>query len=318
MRVRWQGIGVLAVLLFIWPSSAGAADQTVTATGSNQFTPDPVTVDVGDTVTWNNAFGFHNVVFDDGSFTAPTQPSFDPWSVSRTFATPGTFRYYCQVHGGPNGLGMSGTVTVNSGDSGVKPLRTPLAIAYKPCPEAAANRIHAQSLGHPACSPPVPVSDWLTVGTADSNQRRTNSVASLTVGAEPGDPSTVGDEANVRLVAAVTDVRRKAGLADYSGQLQAVLPLRITDSNNGPASDERATGDTTFTFAIPCTATADPNSGGACQVTTTVDALSPGAVVEGKQSIWEVGAVQVRDGGSDGVAATPGNTLFMAQALFVP
>jgi plastocyanin len=318
MRVRWQGIGFLAVLLLVWPSSAGAASQTVVATPFSQFTPPNVTVDIGDTVTWNNTGGFHDVVFDDGTFRAPDQPSFENWTVSHAFATAGTFRYYCSIHGAPNGVGMSGSVTVSGGESAVKPLHTPLAIAYKPCPEAAANRTHAQPLDHPACSPPVPVSDWLTVGTADSNQRRTNSVASIIVGAEPGNPGTAGDEANVRLVASATDVRRKAGLADYSGQLQAVLPLRITDSNNGPASDERATGDTTFTFAIPCTATADPNSGGACQVTTTVDALSPGAVAEGKKSVWEIGAVQVFDGGSDDVAATPGNTLFMSQALFVP
>ena len=35
------------------------------------------------------------------------------WVVSRTFNTPGMYRYYCDLHGGPNGVGMSGTVTVN-------------------------------------------------------------------------------------------------------------------------------------------------------------------------------------------------------------
>jgi hypothetical protein len=36
------------------------------------------------------------------------------WMVSNTFAQPGTYHYYCEVHGGPGGFGMSGTVTVNT------------------------------------------------------------------------------------------------------------------------------------------------------------------------------------------------------------
>jgi hypothetical protein len=135
---------------------------------------------------------------------------------------------------------------------------------------------------------------------------------------EPGDPSTQADEANVKLSASITDVRSKSDLSDYAGELQAVLPLRITDSNNGAASDEKATGDTSFTFTIPCTPSEDPDSGSDCTITTTADAVSPGAVVEGKQATWEVDAVKVYDGGADGIAATADNTLFMSQALFVP
>jgi plastocyanin len=318
MRVRWEAIGVLVALMLAWPAAAGAADQTVVATPFSQFSPSSVTVDIGNTVTWHNDGGFHDVVFDDGSFREPNPPSFENWTVSRSFATAGVFRYYCSIHGAPNGLGMAGLVTVNSGGLDVKPLRTPLAVAYRPCAEAAADREHAAGFGHPACSLPQPVSDWLTVGTYNANQRTANSVASVLVAAEAGNPSTPEDEANVRLSASITDVRRKTNLVDYSGDLQAVLPLRITDSSNGPGSNERATGDTSLTFRIPCTATADPNSGGACQVTTTADAISPGTVVEGKQAIWEAGAVEVFDGGADSVASTPDNTLFMTQALFVP
>jgi len=92
---------------------ARAANQTVTAT-SNDFTPAAVTVLQGESVTWNNAGGEHNVHFDDNSFVAPSSPSSDAWSVPRTFTSPGTFRYYCEAHGGPNGSGMSGTVTVQA------------------------------------------------------------------------------------------------------------------------------------------------------------------------------------------------------------
>jgi hypothetical protein len=53
-------------------------------------------------------------------------------------------------------------------------------------------------------------------------------------------------------------------------------------------------------------------------VSTTADAVLPGAVQELKRTIWQLGAVRVEDGGPDGVAATPGNTLFATQGIFVP
>jgi hypothetical protein len=84
----------------------------VTATSADEFTPAAVTVLSGEAVTWNNRGMLHNVHFDDGSFTEPAAPSSSPWSVSRTFTATGTFRYYCEAHGGPNGSGMSGAVTV--------------------------------------------------------------------------------------------------------------------------------------------------------------------------------------------------------------
>jgi plastocyanin len=80
---------------------------------SNVFTPATVTVNRGGTVTWNNAGGLHNVHFDDDSFIQPATPSSSAWTASRTFNTAGSFRYYCEVHGGPGGVGMSGTVVVN-------------------------------------------------------------------------------------------------------------------------------------------------------------------------------------------------------------
>jgi plastocyanin len=321
MRVRWQGTGILVALLALaLPAPSLAANATVTATGASIFTPRGVTVDPGDTVTWNNAGGFHNVHFDDESFVQPQFPTGTAWSVSRTFTNPGTYRYYCQLHGAPNGVGMSGTVIVRSPGLDAKVIHTPLAVAYKPCPLAAANRQHAGPLDYPACAPPVQVSDWLTVGTYDSNRRVANSAGFIRVVVEPGDTGTPADEANVQLSAIISDVRSKGDLSDYTGELQAVLPLRITDDSNGDGTTftERATGDTTFAFSIPCTPSEDPDAGSSCEVRTTADAVSPGAVVEGKSSTWEVGQVQVFDGGADGLADTAGNTLFMTQAVFVP
>jgi hypothetical protein len=51
---------------------------------------------------------------------------------------------------------------------------------------------------------------------------------------------------------------------------------------------------------------------------TTADGVVPGAAVERRRAIWEVGQVELLDGGSDGVASTPGNTVFARQGVFVP
>jgi plastocyanin len=321
MKVRCAGLGLLLALLVVPAGPAPAANQTVTATSLATFSPKTVTVNTGEMVTWNNGGGIHNVHFDDNSFVMPPTAQSGAWSVSRTFNTPGTFRYYCDLHGGPNGVGMSGTVWVNGPGyprpSGASPLRTSLSIAYKQCQAASANRTHGPALEHPSCNPPVQQSDWLTVGTPDANGPAANSIGSLTMRAQVGVPGGA-DDADVQLVASITDVRNKTGLSDYAGELQARLPLRITDRLNGPSGTDPATGDSTFSFAIPCATTAATGVGSTCSITTTADAVIPGAVVESKRAVWQVDKVQVLDGGPDGVASTADNTLFASQALFVP
>ena len=63
---------------------------------------------------------------------------------------------------------------------------------------------------------------------------------------------------------------------------------------------------------------ARPAVGGDCELTTTLDAIVPGAVKEGDRSIWQLGAIQVFDGGADGLASTSPNTLFARQGVFIP
>jgi hypothetical protein len=114
-------------------------------------------------------------------------------------------------------------------------------------------------------------------------------------------------------------VRNQADLTDYTGELRALLDLRITDRLNGAALKTPATADDVpFSFNINCSATGT-SEGGACNVQTTADAVTADAVREGKRAIWELGQVQVYDGGSDGDADTTGdNTLFEVQGLFAP
>jgi len=117
VRIRFLWIGILASAS-LPVAVAPAASQSVTANDSNVFVPADVTVLQGESVTWSNSGGFHNVHFDDDSFIMPASTDPPPWSVSRTFNTMGKYRYYCEAHGAPNGVGMSGTVTVQAAGPG--------------------------------------------------------------------------------------------------------------------------------------------------------------------------------------------------------
>lgn len=103
----------LACLLAL-PASAWAATVNVDVGGATfTFRPSTVTIDVGDTVTWTNRGGVHNVVADDGSFTSG--PATFDWTSSHTFNTAGTFNYHCQPH---QFLVMVGTVIVQAANGG--------------------------------------------------------------------------------------------------------------------------------------------------------------------------------------------------------
>ena len=76
--------------------------------------------------------------------------------------------------------------------------------------------------------------------------------------------------------------------------------------------------DTTFSFTIPCAATADTTIGSQCFLDTTADTVLPGIAPENRRAIWQTDQVQVYDGGPDGDADTAPNTLFMVQGVFAP
>jgi hypothetical protein len=200
---------------------------------------------------------------------------------------------------------------------GATPVRVSLVPAYAPC--TTPNSRHGAPLASGSCSPPRPASPYLTVGTPDANGQAADSTGSLQLASIPGNPSTTADEADVRVVAAITDVRNTADLSDYTGELEARLTLRITDTANGASGSDPATSvDTPLRITIPCTATSSA-SGSACSITTTADSVVPGVVPEGRRSIWELGPVQVFDGGADRLASTTGdNFLFAQQGVFVP
>jgi PKD repeat protein len=200
---------------------------------------------------------------------------------------------------------------------GASPLRGSMVVAYDAC--TSPDRLHGPPLASPSCSGPTPSSDHLTVGTADSNGRPTEFTGSVRLVAITGDPATTADEADVTLRVTAEDVLTRPALADYAGELQASMTMRVTDRLNGSTQAESGTTqDTPFRFAVPCAATPADPAGGTCDVATSVEAVLPGAVVEGKRAIWALGPLQLFDGGSDGVASTSPNTLFLTQGVFVP
>jgi agmatine/peptidylarginine deiminase len=201
---------------------------------------------------------------------------------------------------------------------GASPFRVPVVPAYGEC--TAPNRTHGPALEFPSCNPPAQLSDFLTVGTPDANSRTANMIGSVRFEVINGDPSTPGDQADMTISASVTDVRVKTSLNDYTGELEARIPLRVTDRLNGTAQNEPGTViDVPFTFPVPCTATGGTgNVGATCSLSTTADALMPGLIVETKRTIWQMSDLLLRDGGPDGVASTQDNTLFARQGIFVP
>jgi len=212
------------------------------------------------------------------------------------------------------------------------PLRVSLVPAYNFC--FASNRTHGPPLAFPSCAPPTQRSLTLTVGTPDANGAAPHATGFARLETLVGNPGTPADEADVKIDANVTDVRcttangacPDGALSDFSGQVLLTAVVRITDRvTNGPLT-AGTMQNSAIRAPITCTSTLDPDIGSTCAVATTMDSLVPGAVPEGKRSIWAAGDVEVYDPGPNGTGyancpPTCGNgdeALFMRQGVFVP
>jgi plastocyanin len=100
------------------PAGCSGVQARVTITSnSSSFSPAVITVDPGEAVcwSWSGTALPHNLKADDGSFTSG--PPSDRGTFQRTFTTPGTYGYFCEVHGSRT-AGMRGTVVVRGGGGG--------------------------------------------------------------------------------------------------------------------------------------------------------------------------------------------------------
>ena len=203
---------------------------------------------------------------------------------------------------------------------GATPLRLALVPAYNQC--TSPNRTHGPPLAFPSCAAPAQSSATLTVGTSDANGQAANSSGSVRFDVIPGNQATPADEADVTVAMRITDVRRKPGLGDYTGDVKGGFNFRITDrwNNTVPGGGSTAATEVDVPFPVPvdCTPTVDPSIGSTCALTTTIDTFVPGAIKEGVRAIWEFGQFTVEDGGPDDDTGTAPNTVFARQGIFVP
>jgi plastocyanin len=110
-------LGFLAALAL----PASAANQTVSFDESRTYSPMHVTITAGETVTFSPASGndfdkaagpglTHHPLKFVGDTALPQETDSKP--VTRTFAQPGTYTFFCENHGSENKTGMWGDVTV--------------------------------------------------------------------------------------------------------------------------------------------------------------------------------------------------------------
>ena len=108
----------LAVLLsLLLAPPAGAADSSVEVTSDFSFEPASLTIDVGNTVTWNFTGAGHNTKSLSGqpdSWKSTPDGSANPVGAAfpHRFDTPGRYQYICGLHPFMKGVVTVGTDTV--------------------------------------------------------------------------------------------------------------------------------------------------------------------------------------------------------------
>ena len=116
MKRFTRRMGLILVVLAL-AATAGATVHNVTVSNF-QFSPANLTVAQGDTVTWTNSGGFHNVHHNATPSLFGCAEGNAPWTYSFAFNVPaGSYPYICQVHPSQ----MNGTVTVQAPSSAPDP-----------------------------------------------------------------------------------------------------------------------------------------------------------------------------------------------------
>jgi Tol biopolymer transport system component len=214
---------------------------------------------------------------------------------------------------------------------GATTVRLSLVRAFGEC--TSPNRIHGPPLDSPSCLTFFGQS-WLQTGTPDLNGAPANFMGNVrlrVIAGAPGGP----DDSDVGLTLSVEDIRCNPSLSqlpcggtnttagkDYLGELRASLPLRITDRDNTVTPNGSTIGtvvDRSLSVPFGCVDNSDVSIGSTCSLTTTIEAMIPGAVKEGKRAVWQLDRVVVYDGGPDGDVDTPVDEARLAvQGVFVP
>jgi WD40-like Beta Propeller Repeat len=196
--------------------------------------------------------------------------------------------------------------------AGATPLRVSLVPASNKC--TAPNREHGPPLAYPSCGPPDPGSPNLTVGVGDGSPAFSRSIGFVRFVVDRGD--VAADNEDVRIRFSLSNVMRTSDLSEYTGELRASVQVRLTDRD---ALVPQTTQDFPLELDVPCVPTEPAVDKSLCELTTTLETLIPGALVEFRRAIWAMDRVKVYDGGPDEDADTTGdNSLFAVQGVFVP
>ena len=105
----------LLLFLFCIPYLGITQNSYIINTVGSTFSPSSLTINVGDTVTWNNTAGFHNINATQATFTSNPEGfgnsvASAPWSFQWVFTMLGAYDYHCD----PHVPGMSGIIIANA------------------------------------------------------------------------------------------------------------------------------------------------------------------------------------------------------------
>jgi hypothetical protein len=318
---------------------AFGADQTISPGGRTAVAPQISIDSTGKAIAvW---------YFFDGTtdrIEASVRPAGATFGPAQTISPPGVEAYEPRVATGPTAdanaaVIWSGSDGVNGRvqssrrrnvigyprPKGATPDHISLVPAYQDC--AAPNRMHAAPLSFSSCAPPRMSSTVLTVGTPDSNGVASNFTGFVKYSLVAGNTATDLDEADVRFVVSLSDIRNNPSGSDYVGRVLVSADLQVTDQNNAVETPEPATVQSfKLEFPVACVATPLTTIGSSCDLNTTADALYPGSVLESQRTIWQIGRVGIKDAGPNGTgyASCPptcgdgDEKAFLGQGVFVP
>lgn len=92
-------ISTLFLSHFLFNSAVAAAKVHEVTLQNFSFSPNDITIQVGDTVRFSNIQGVHSVTADNQSFSR--QAASAPWTFEQTFNEQGVALVYCTVHSSP-------------------------------------------------------------------------------------------------------------------------------------------------------------------------------------------------------------------------
>jgi Tol biopolymer transport system component len=177
---------------------------------------------------------------------------------------------------------------------------------------------HAAPFSVVSCSPAA----YLAGTTARLGIKSAGGVQLFVV---PGDPTTPADEADYGYFVNLTDVRTGSAVgADYTPNpsgpdVTLAARWRVTDTRNGSSNTESATSlDYEFAVPIDLFPSDDTNAGSECYVASSLEAIVPGAIQEGKNTVVNIFRILMRDSGADGIRGNADDRQFAQQGSYIP